>query len=977
MNKKLQKRILQMALFLMLAITTDSWGQIAPDANGVLYVKKGAAGNGSSWTNALGELGDALKAARDLTAGTVSQIWVAGGTYHPQYRPDNFSGANPLDRNNSFMLVKDVKLYGGFAGIETQLSQRDLTLTANASILSGDYNNNDIISGTGSTLAITNNDENAYHVVMSLGANASNPITNSTVLDGFTIRGGNANMVGTIVPVGTTQYVGNSIAGGMYNYFSSPIISNIIIIGNVGNQRGGGMFNVSSSPIVTNFTINKNISLQGAGVQNDEAQSRPYFSNGVFNGNVARGGDAEGGGAMNNFGSSPTLINIEISENHTTKLGGGILNNTTTTIMTNVVIKNNSSLNKGGGIYSNYSDEIITNCIVTDNTAAEGGGMYVERFTGTKSPFLTNVTFARNSASVNGGAIYNTAMALKIRNCIIYDNLTGVYYSPSQAFAAPQYRHSLVQDATTNDANGNIDGATNPLFVDAANGNYKIQQGSPVVDAGSSSYYASGSTPNLSAIITDIIGNDRFYDGTPDMGAYELNCAVPNAPTALPQSFCASATVADLDATVITGAVAKWYASADVSAVALGDTASLTSQTYYVSQALGSCESAKIPVVVTVTQLPAAPTAINQTFCGATTVASLVPAPSETILWYATADATEALAETATLTTRSYFVSQKTGTCEGPKTEISVLINTPDPVVTPQTYCEGATVAQLQATTITGSLVQWYAGGTFGEVLGSTYQLTTGSYYVSQTVDGCESRRVQVAVTITEQAIPDFAAIEAICKNATAPVLGLTSPNGIAGTWSPSTINTVQTGTSDYVFTPSEGTCAAIQTLSVTIKELVAAPTGEETQDFVEGATLADFQVTGQNILWYDAPTGGNLLAPTHVIVSGGIYYASQTLDCGESSDRLKVVAGAVLGTPVFGNENFSYYPNPVKDIMTVSHTETIDSVAVFNILGQQVFTKTANEKIVTLPFSTMPSGTYIVKVVAGQTSKAFKAIKE
>ncbi|TPD72239.1 T9SS type A sorting domain-containing protein [Flavobacterium microcysteis] len=179
------------------------------------------------------------------------------------------------------------------------------------------------------------------------------------------------------------------------------------------------------------------------------------------------------------------------------------------------------------------------------------------------------------------------------------------------------------------------------------------------------------------------------------------------------------------------------------------------------------------------------------------------------------------------------------------------------------------------------------------------------------------------------------------------------------------------------MFTPAEGTCAAIQTVSVTIKELVAAPTGEEIQDFLEGATLADFEVTGQNILWYDAPTGGNLLSPADVIVSGGIYYASQTLDCGESSDRLKVIAGTALGTPVFGNENFNYYPNPVKDIMTVSHTETIDSVAVFNVLGQQVFAKTVNGTVFTLPFSTMPSGTYIVKVIAGQTSKAFKAIKE
>lgn len=1050
MNKNLQKKLMQLAgLFALLITTTgSSWAQVVPGANGIVYVKKGATGNGSSWTNALGEAADALKAAKELTTGTVAQIWIAGGTYYPLYRVDDLSGANPTGRNNAFILVNNVKMYGGFAGTETQLTQRDLTLTANASILSGDYNNNDIISGIGSTLTITNNDENAYHVVMGVGVNASNAITNTTVLDGFTIRGGNANVAGTIKIVGTNKFVPNNVAGGMYNYFSSPTISNIIIIGNVGGTKGGGMYNDTSSPIITNFNISKNLSEQGSGMQNDKSQSKPYLSKGIVNGNSAIGGTSEGGAGINNFAATPTLIDVEISENHTTKLGGGIKNNTGSTIMTNVVIKGNSATD-GGGVYSTDTDDIITNCVITGNTAGGlGGGIYMERYGTNKSPFLTNVTIARNSATVNGGAIYNTSAAPKIRNSIIYDNLTGVYFT--HALATPQYTHSLVQGATTNDANGNLEGTIDPLFTDAANGNYKIRQGSPVVDAGSNNYYAPGATPNLSAITTDVIGNDRFYDGTADMGAYELNCAVPNPPTALPQTFCASATVASLNATTIPDAIAKWYATADATE-ALDSAVVLITQTYYVSQAIGICESTRIPVTITITRLPVAPTATAQTFCGTTSVASLVPAPSASIIWYASADTTEALASTATLATQSYFVSQKNGDCEGPRTEVAVLINTPDPVVTPQTFCEGATVANLQATTIQDALVQWYAGGTFGEVLPSTYHLTSGSYYVSQTVGGCESRRIQVLVTITPQAIsnfatiapickdatapvlelispngiagtwnpsvitttqtgtfdyiftptegtgilcaapqtlsvviqpkvtPDFTAISALCQGTTAPVLGLVSPNGITGSWLPATINTTQVGTSEYVFTPADGACAVAQTLSVTIKSLTPAPTGQETQDFISGETLADFDVTGENILWYDAPTGGNLLTSTDLIVAGGVYYASQTLStaCGESTDRLKIIAGAELATPIFENENFKYYPNPITAMLNIEYTETIDSVAVFNVLGQQVFAIKPNENTYRLNFSDMPSGTYIVKVIAGQFSKAFRAVKK
>jgi hypothetical protein len=82
-----------------------------------------------------------------------------------------------MDRTVSFVLRNGVNVYGGFAGTEDQLEQRDWTI--NVSILSGDLNGDDV--------GFTNNSENSYHVVSSAGTN------NSAVLDGFTIRGGNAN----------------------------------------------------------------------------------------------------------------------------------------------------------------------------------------------------------------------------------------------------------------------------------------------------------------------------------------------------------------------------------------------------------------------------------------------------------------------------------------------------------------------------------------------------------------------------------------------------------------------------------------------------------------------------------------------------------------------------------------------------------------------------------------------------------------
>jgi hypothetical protein len=58
--------------------------------------------------------------------------------------------------------------------------------------------------------------------------------------------------------------------------------------------------------------------------------------------------------------------------------------------------------------------------------------------------------------------------------------------------------------------------------------------------------------------------------------------------------------------------------------------------------------------------------------------------------------------------------------------------------------------------------------------------------------------------------------------------------------------------------------------------------------------TVGDLQATGSTIKWYDAPSGGNLLASTTLLVNGTTYYASQTVNGVESTDRLAVTANLV-----------------------------------------------------------------------------------
>jgi len=147
-------------------------------------------------------------------------------------------------------------------------------------------------------------------------------------------------------------------------------------------------------------------------------------------------------------------------------------------------------------------------------------------------------------------------------------------------------------------------------------------------------------------------------------------------------------------------------------------------------------------------------------------------------------------------------------------TAVTATINlsaTPAPIIQPQTFCANATVANLVAT---GTNLQWYAAATGGTALDSIAILTTGTYYVSQTIGTCESVRTAVVVTISPQVNPTFTQIASTCSGSNLTALPATSNNGITGTWSPAINNNV---TTTYTFTPDAGQCATTTTQTITI----------------------------------------------------------------------------------------------------------------------------------------------------------------
>lgn len=85
----------------------------------------------------------------------------------------------------------------------------------------------------------------------------------------------------------------------------------------------------------------------------------------------------------------------------------------------------------------------------------------------------------------------------------------------------------------------------------------------------------------------------------------------------------------------------------------------------------------------------------------------------------------------------------------------------------------------------------------------------------------------------------------------------------------------------------------------------------------------------------------------------------------------------AVLGIDDFDSSKFSYYPNPVKDFMTLSYDKEISNVEVFNLLGQKVSATKIDATEVRIDMSNLPKGMYLVNVTSDKQMKTIKVVKE
>lgn len=83
------------------------------------------------------------------------------------------------------------------------------------------------------------------------------------------------------------------------------------------------------------------------------------------------------------------------------------------------------------------------------------------------------------------------------------------------------------------------------------------------------------------------------------------------------------------------------------------------------------------------------------------------------------------------------------------------------------------------------------------------------------------------------------------------------------------------------------------------------------------------------------------------------------------------------MSNPDFESGAFRHYPNPVKDVLNLSSVNEITSVAIYNMLGQQMMVKNVNTTEAAVDMSQLADGAYIVNVTAGNSVKTIKVVKK
>ncbi len=373
--------------------TTAPGGDDDPSGPRTWYVDNDAIGTGSgrSWGNAFIHPSDAMDAA---SAG--DQIWVAESTFY-----------GPGNRHEPVVAFKaGVALYGGFAGGETDLSQRD-------------HHDRATFSG-GDTLyhVVTGADSALLHGIRVARGRATNLLSDPEM------RGGgiyclNAKM--RIARCNISQceaYLGAGIyaEGDTVVIDSCQIDDNLTYQADIDEAGGGGISIMAGRAEIDACSIIYNTSGNNGGgllLYNSSAD----VSRSTICENSLAGSDNNGGGIYVYNGEALELItdfsDCTICVNTATR-GGGIATELSNIEFRDCNFHTNEATAAGSALFLHLSSFRMEHCIVAKNGVSALHTLYHIGST----PRIFNCLFYSNGDSEKaGGAIFNNAASIEIEFC--------------------------------------------------------------------------------------------------------------------------------------------------------------------------------------------------------------------------------------------------------------------------------------------------------------------------------------------------------------------------------------------------------------------------------------------------------------------------------------------------------------------------------------------------------------------------------